>query len=293
MLRFFFVLLIFLKGPDLDATPPPPSSTDAFEGFYEKCDCKSGREVEPPTVCLLSTYKTVKLSDNASLHLNIDAHHRRAWTHTNTGPLVSQPPCLTGKGNGFFSIWRATNKRCCQLILDSSLFKEPLRLWIWRWGFGKARGKKGKFEGGKRSESEKSWRFCVPLVLSLLPRALAWIYVLDLAEWLCGTNEKVYVDTEPKATGQRVITDMDLVMGQRNTSTHKPEANQQLSTHPVPLSCIPHYLLHSVEHISNHTLTHKAHTPMNQLSAPLCLPLSHPSVHLPPSFSTEPLSVAP
>lgn len=108
---------------------------------------------------------TTQLSIQTEVHTT-DVH---AQTHTCTHEYTSM---LDRKRKWLFSIWRATNKRCCRPISDSSPLKEPLCLWIWRWGFRREgeeeRGE--KTEGGRDQSVKKEGareRFCVFEVLFL------------------------------------------------------------------------------------------------------------------------------
>lgn len=47
-------------------------------------------------------------------------------------------------------------------------------------------------------------------------------------------NEKGYIDTEQEATGQRIITDMHLVMGCRNKHIHIDTHSEANNPYPSP-----------------------------------------------------------
>lgn len=125
----------------------------------------------------LACSQPIRLPDNATLHPNTTCMHRHMQPHTMYTSMLDR------KRKWLFSIWRATNKRCCRPILDSSLLKEPLCLWIWRWGFKKEGEEVGGGGNGrgKRSESEKIGRDSVSL--RRFSRLLCGLR-LDLSHWI-------------------------------------------------------------------------------------------------------------
>lgn len=105
---------------------------------------------------------------------------------------------------------------------------------------------------------------CLPCGPWLDSRTVFKVYVC-VGVCICGANERVCVYTDPEATGQRVIKHRHDYSHGTHQHSHTV-ISSPLLIHFL-FHTIPPYLLHSVKHIYNHTLTYSAHTAMHQLSA--------------------------
>lgn len=129
------------------------------------------------------------------------------------------------------------------------------------------------------------------------PVALGRIYALDLEDYqfvclcVCVANKKVYVDTEPEATGQRVITHKHALSHvTKKTHSHTNTPNQLL----FPLI---HFLFYTIPTIfftplNTSAITHSSYTSEStECTSPPGSFSSFCSSF--PSFTAETLSVAP
>lgn len=162
---------------------------------FMRSDCKSGHQVELPTACLLSTQKSVKLSNNISLHLNLGTHYRCARTHTTTVTLVLQPPCLTRKGNGFSPFGATQTRGAASLFQIAVSLKSPF---IYEYGDEglMQETRRGNLNKGRDQKLKRSLRFCILLVLVLpAPWPLAG-FTYWIQQSVCVQQMRRYVQTQ-------------------------------------------------------------------------------------------------
>lgn len=179
------------------------------------------------------------------------------------------PPCLTGRGNGFSSFGEPQTRGTAGPFQIAALLKSPS---VYEYGDGDLGEREWRKEGERdrgRERSESERERVSEVLFPACPVALGWIYALDLEECVClrvcGANERVRVETEPEATGQRVITHRH-AYSRGNRKPHK-------HSHTLIRSLLIYFFLPSTQsppHRQTHPQSHTQSTYacMHQLSAP-------------------------